>query len=160
MKIRAGVETDPKEPQTLVNKKNDSYHVQVGKTGYFCAMKYRFTAMLLVFCILSSSFSRVLVYAGFELNRKYIAEHLCINRDKPWMHCNGHCYLAKKLKQADEKQAANERETQKSLVQEVFFEKPAQVKFFTRVIGVMLIPTKRIQLPDGHGSIFQPPQLG
>ncbi len=32
------------------------------------------------------------------LNRSYIAKNLCVNRDKPLMHCNGKCYLSKKLK--------------------------------------------------------------
>lgn len=32
------------------------------------------------------------------LNRDYIARVLCVNRDKPQMHCNGKCHLAKQLK--------------------------------------------------------------
>ncbi|HEX3385882.1 MAG TPA: hypothetical protein VHS53_11865 [Mucilaginibacter sp.] len=123
-------------------------------------MKYRVTAMLLIFCIMGSSFSRFVVYAGFELNRNYIAAKLCENRNKPWLHCNGRCYLVKKLKQAEEKQAANERETQKSLVQENYCQTPGQVKFFTCVIAIMRVPNNRIHLPDGHGSILRPPQLG
>ncbi|HVV54724.1 MAG TPA: hypothetical protein VHC47_05350 [Mucilaginibacter sp.] len=123
-------------------------------------MKYRITALLLIVCFMSSSFSRFFVYAGFEMNRKYIAEYLCINRNKPWMHCNGKCYLMKKLKQAEQKQAANERENQKNLMQESFFEPVKQVKFFTHVIAVLVVPNNRIQLPDGHTTIFRPPQLG
>jgi hypothetical protein len=42
--------------------------------------------------------------AYFKLNREYIAKVLCENRDKPQMHCNGKCYLAKRLKQQQEKQ--------------------------------------------------------
>jgi hypothetical protein len=76
------------------------------------------------------------------------------------MHCNGRCYLMKKIKAAEEKQAANERETQKNLLQETYFEKPGQVKFYTSVIAVLQIPNNRFHLPDGHGAIFRPPQLG
>lgn len=46
--------------------------------------------------------------AYFKLNRDYIAKVLCENRKKPEMHCNGKCYLAKKLKQQQDKQ---DRET-------------------------------------------------
>jgi hypothetical protein len=42
--------------------------------------------------------------AYFKLNRDYIAKVLCENRERPQMHCNGKCYLAKKLKQQQEKQ--------------------------------------------------------
>jgi hypothetical protein len=39
----------------------------------------------------------------FQLNRSYIAKVLCQNRDRPKLKCNGKCYLAKKLKQQQEK---------------------------------------------------------
>src|SRR3569833_623620 len=120
----------------------------------------KLTAILIVVCIICSSFSRFFIYAGFELYKNYFATKLCENRNKPWLHCNGHCYLMKKLKQAENKQAANERETQKNLVQETYCHSPGQVKFFTRVFAVMHIPNNRIHLPGGHLSIFQPPQLG
>ena len=42
--------------------------------------------------------------AYFHLNRDYIARVLCENRDKPLLHCDGKCYLAKKLKQQQDKQ--------------------------------------------------------
>ena len=50
-------------------------------------------------------------YIEYELNKKYIAEVLCENKDKPEMHCNGHCHLKKQLKKAnametDQKQEA------------------------------------------------------
>jgi hypothetical protein len=76
------------------------------------------------------------------------------------MHCNGKCYLMKKLKQAEDKQNANERETQKNLLQEAFCQTTVLVKFFTHVTGVMCIPNHHFELPQGHGAIFRPPQLG
>src|SRR5690606_18525904 len=42
-------------------------------------------------------FSTLTLIAGFELNRSYIAQNLCVNRDKPSMHCNGKCFLEKEL---------------------------------------------------------------
>ncbi|HET8837465.1 MAG TPA: hypothetical protein VFM82_00550 [Flavobacteriaceae bacterium] len=33
----------------------------------------------------------------YYLNQDYIAEFLCINKDKPEMHCDGKCYLMKQL---------------------------------------------------------------
>ena len=35
--------------------------------------------------------------ATFFANEDYIAANLCVNRDHPEMHCNGHCQLDKKL---------------------------------------------------------------
>jgi hypothetical protein len=123
-------------------------------------MKYKITAVLLIIVIVSSSFSRFFIFAGFELNKSYIATKLCENRNRPWMHCNGKCYLMKKIKQAEEKQNNAERESQKNLVQESYCEAIPEVKFYTQLLQVIAIPNHRIKLPQGHNAIFQPPQLG
>ena len=38
----------------------------------------------------------------YHLNKTYIAKQLCINKNNPSLHCNGHCYLSKQLKKAEE----------------------------------------------------------
>ncbi len=46
----------------------------------------------------------------YHLNKAYITQKLCENRNNPKLHCNGHCYLTKQLKKAEEserKQAQN-----------------------------------------------------
>ena len=39
----------------------------------------------------------------YQLNRDYIANVLCVNKDKPITVCEGSCYLAKRLKQEQQK---------------------------------------------------------
>ncbi|HZX59358.1 MAG TPA: hypothetical protein VFE54_11555, partial [Mucilaginibacter sp.] len=80
-------------------------------------MPKQITAWLLIFSVLTVNYSRLFVYAGFKLNRSYIAANLCENRNKPLMHCNGKCYLMKKLKQAEEKEKSTERENLKNSFQ-------------------------------------------
>ena len=46
-----------------------------------------------------------LLYLDFEIRRDYIIANLCVNRNKPMMHCNGKCYLAKRIADAKEKDA-------------------------------------------------------
>ncbi|MCV9385779.1 hypothetical protein [Reichenbachiella ulvae] len=53
---------------------------------------------------LASTLAVPLIYMDFGMRRDYIAEVLCINRDKPMLNCDGKCYLAKKLKAAQEQQ--------------------------------------------------------
>jgi len=65
-------------------------------------MLNRVIVFILLACVISAYFSRDFAVASFELNQKYIAEKLCENKDKPWMHCNGRCYLMNKVKQAEE----------------------------------------------------------
>ena len=49
---------------------------------------------------------QTLVSVGFviyyQVNKAYITQQLCENRSNPQLHCNGHCYLSKQLKKAEE----------------------------------------------------------
>ena len=47
-------------------------------------------------------FRPVMPFIEYEINKKYIAEVLCENKDKPMMHCNGKCHLKKQLKKAND----------------------------------------------------------
>ena len=58
------------------------------------------------------TFSQWGTIAYYQINKEYITRILCKNRDKPQLHCNGKCYLAKKLKERQEKQ---DQQTSKSI---------------------------------------------
>ncbi|UTA66347.1 hypothetical protein [Emticicia sp. 21SJ11W-3] len=51
-------------------------------------------------------FMRVMVapviFLQYEFNKEYIIKNYCINKNRPEMHCDGKCYLAKKLKAAEQ----------------------------------------------------------
>lgn len=47
-------------------------------------------------------FYKLGVITYFDLNREYIAEVLCINKEKPVTICHGQCFLDKNLGLADE----------------------------------------------------------
>jgi len=121
-------------------------------------MLKRIIAISLLIALIASNFSRFFVYAGFEFNQKYIAEKLCVNKDRPWMHCNGKCFLMKKLKQVEEKEKKQERENQRSHYVECL---PSAATSFT-----FKRPTVKVIYPEGtvlntvhrSFSIFQPPK--
>jgi hypothetical protein len=123
-------------------------------------MLKRVTVLFLIVSVIAVNFSRFFIYAGFELNRNYIANKLCENRDKPWLHCNGHCYFMKKIKQAEEKQNSEERQSQKNLFQEAMFTAKSEIRFYSSVLQVMQVPIHHIRLPMVNLPIFQPPKLG
>ncbi|MBS7564848.1 hypothetical protein KHS38_10570 [Mucilaginibacter sp. Bleaf8] len=109
--------------------------------------------------LIGSSLSRFVVYAGFEVNQKYIAENLCVNKARPWMHCDGKCYFMKKIKQAAEKEKKQEREDQKNSFQ-VAVCTPLQLPKLKPQIGKQLfVPEASFSLPQGFTSIFQPPKV-
>lgn len=44
----------------------------------------------------------MIIIVDFNINQDYIAEVLCINKDKPEMKCNGKCHLKKELKKTED----------------------------------------------------------
>ena len=121
-------------------------------------MILRFTIFFLIFCLLSVGLSSLFVWAGFEMNKNYIATELCINKSRPELHCNGKCYLLKKLKQAQEKEQKQEKENSKMQVQFPF---SILIFNFKRFIGDQdchYIPLSTELPADRLSHIFQPPK--
>lgn len=58
-------------------------------------------AIILIASVLLQSMNKLVVEVSYELNKDYIAKNLCVNRDKPMMHCNGKCHLAKQLQKTE-----------------------------------------------------------
>jgi hypothetical protein len=50
----------------------------------------------------AQSFYKLGVMTYFQINRDFIAEVLCINKEKPATSCNGQCFLKQKLQLADD----------------------------------------------------------
>lgn len=93
---------------------------------------------LLFVATLLPSVSQWGVIAYYHANKDYIARVLCQNRSKPELHCDGKCYLAKKLKATQERQDKETTERVQHLpVMQWFCE--AQLSFLFR-------PTARLQL--------------
>ena len=59
--------------------------------------------LLLLFSFLVHTFSDVIIVVHYELNKQYITEHFCVNRDKPELHCNGKCHLKKQLQNEEKR---------------------------------------------------------
>ena len=123
-------------------------------------MLRRAVSLFLLLAVVSANFGRLFVYAGFGMNQKYIASNLCENRDKPWMHCNGHCYLMKKMKQAEEKEKSDERQTQKNLFQESYLVVYSDIKFHAQLLQIIVTPYRANFQTPNPGAIFRPPQAG
>lgn len=65
--------------------------------------------LLLIF--LTGIFRSYLPYVDYFLNKEYIIEFLCIDKEKPESKCNGNCHLNEQLKVASE--ANNDDDNQK-----------------------------------------------
>jgi len=121
-------------------------------------MVHRLLAILLICSLFAENISRLLVTAAFELNQQYIAEYFCVNKDKPMLHCDGKCYLARKLKEAEEKEKKSEKESLKVSYQPAFITEKTR---WTAPVS----PIEKHQpvefpflLPSRPAKIFHPPR--
>jgi hypothetical protein len=78
---------------------------------YLCPGLKKALAILLTFSIIAQGMVNLALCTYYQVNKKEITAKLCVNKDKPQMHCNGQCYLGKQLKKAEE----NEKRQNQSL---------------------------------------------
>ncbi len=99
-------------------------------------------------------------YVEYILNQDYIAEFLCINKDKPELQCHGKCHLAKEI----EKQQENESKPLRVSLENypigfvnIFKIHPFKT-FFTSKKSIHAF-YKTLYHYDYNYSAFQPPDL-
>lgn len=131
-------------------------------TTIFAPMLKRFTAILLLITLISSNFTQLFVYAGFKVNQKFIADKLCINRSRPWMHCNGKCYFMKKIQQASENEKKQEAKDNLNRLEISFFQEPFRLSFIeptTLETAKSSFPAYTYQYSSRYiETIFRPPK--
>ena len=60
--------------------------------------------VVVVLGLVLSTQGLLLVQGAYVLRQDFIAEHLCVNRDKPEEDCHGKCHLRKQLEQQQQRQ--------------------------------------------------------
>lgn len=126
-------------------------------------MRKKCIIWLFLLAVFTANFSGLFVYIGFELNKEYITSNLCVNRNKPWMNCNGKCYLMKKVKEAEKEE--NNRDARDSLRQ-------LSISFYQHIYAPFLnreesMQDRKIAYPGYSyhyssqyvNSIFRPPKF-
>ncbi len=63
------------------------------------------TVPILIVLLLTQTFSKWVLIMQYEINKKYITERLCENRNRPLLHCNGNCQLMQKMRAEEKEQA-------------------------------------------------------
>ena len=62
--------------------------------------------MFILLAFLAQTFNKSFIVIDYYLNPSVFAQQ-CENKDKPQMHCNGHCQMMKKIKNEDKKDHQN-----------------------------------------------------
>jgi hypothetical protein len=77
-------------------------------------LSQKYVSLIIVTVMIVTVMANPMTYLKFKLNQEYIAKVLCVNKSKPQLKCNGHCYLAKQLKKAQQ-----EEESAKKMLEEM-----------------------------------------
>lgn len=123
-------------------------------------------AILLLACVSYQLVAKMGIMVWYEVNKDYIAEELCENKDKPKLQCNGNCYLNKQIAkvddQAPEKDGAQlPKKIEKSEITVMFSTAELQLNFTEHTANIRsyydnYIPPRGIQ---PLSSVFHPPQM-
>lgn len=73
----------------------------------FAAVKKLISGILLLLMGFQTMYPAVFT-AWFYANQQAIAARHCVNKKRPQLHCDGKCYLSKKIQAAEEQQAGTE----------------------------------------------------
>lgn len=74
-----------------------------------------FSSFLLIALFISKLVYGLIWQVHYELNKAEITARYCENKNRPELHCNGQCYLAKQLQKADSELQSKEQEQQNHL---------------------------------------------
>lgn len=120
-------------------------------------MTARLFITLLLFAMLSQTFSKALLVSSYYANTSAYAKN-CVNKARPAIHCNGRCQLMKKMKQEDN------GDKQSPVPKNGFDEVLSSKTFFTSVVRLPEFRIKHYPFYQLHYTekrsreYFQPPQ--
>ncbi|MET4082592.1 hypothetical protein ABIB40_002552 [Pedobacter sp. UYP30] len=118
---------------------------------------------LLVFFLIISMVGnccmQLIMYSGYQLNKAYITSVFCVNKVHPELHCNGKCFLSKKLKELNQKTKTNQENLKKSVEGFVTFKIISVEQAFSTLLakpstGYLKKPTIGLS-----AIIFHPPKV-
>jgi hypothetical protein len=118
--------------------------------------------ILFIFIMFFQNTGTVLVMADYYINIKNITLELCINKARPELHCNGKCYLKKKL-ESEQKQQQEQAPGSRKYVTEVqlYYQQNLPGPGLTQqTIESAKYPSyNQLQTASYHAAIFHPPSV-
>ena len=116
--------------------------------------------LLLAFIVISQTLVNVGIGIYYQLNKTYIIKKYCVNKNNPKLHCNGHCYLSKQLKKAEDKENKS-AQLIKEQTEMISNENPIiSLMYFPDFNITKLYPSDSyLYLSDYNPSVIKPPSV-
>ena len=115
--------------------------------------------MVLVAVMCITMLANPMIYLKFKLNQDYIAKVLCVNKARPQLKCNGHCYLAKQLKKAQQEESSAKKMLEQMNGFQLFCVNNILELPFIQVNDIEVVHTSKVQfsVQEHFLEINQPP---
>ena len=115
-------------------------------------------SIILAVLIIAQMMVNVGIGVYYHLNKEYIVNQLCVNKNNPILHCDGHCYLSKQLKKAEQ---GEKQSTQTFKEKDEMFSNEhngASVSYFPSYSIIGFVQYSSFQLcADNYNSLIKPP---
>ncbi|MDO9185945.1 MAG: hypothetical protein Q7W13_08030 [Bacteroidia bacterium] len=122
-------------------------------------MKHIFIILALT-GVLLQNFSKIIIYANFELNREFIAKTFCEKKEIRSNKCNGSCHLKKQLAKEEKKEQSPTNPTKQKVEVQFFSETTSSTLFVTPSFTTIFKPSYSFSLSEKHlHTVFQPPKV-
>ncbi|MEO8710715.1 MAG: hypothetical protein ABI405_01265 [Parafilimonas sp.] len=122
-------------------------------------MKYVSVTILFI-CLVAASFSNLCIIFSFNINQKFIAKELCVNKNDPAMQCNGHCYLSKQLANEEKPSSPfNTKSSERFEIQLFCVQLPPSSIYKTSTLQVYYTQKQNFTVQPFTGNNFHPPQV-
>jgi glutathione synthase/RimK-type ligase-like ATP-grasp enzyme len=121
-------------------------------------MLMKITSSILICCLIFQTFSNLSILTWYQVQKDYIEEVFCVNKDKPIMECHGKCYLSQKLKKNEDQKKDSpvtlEIQSIIFMVQDLHFGLPSIESISSKQYDSYLLGKIRNYIT----SIFHPPR--
>ena len=128
-------------------------------------MKAKLVGILFISMYLTAMFRPISYFVEYFANYDYIKEELCKNKEKPYLECNGTCYVESLLKSSNLLEDGNSQKTvipDASLFFPIFVLNEIDFSFSEAIfIEKSIIPnfSKQFIIDDFINDVFRPPKL-
>ena len=117
------------------------------------------TTLVILPLFLVGTFHYSFVTFNFQLNREYITEVFCVNKDKPQLECGGQCHFMQQmgdLKKAEEERSGDKKSTQDERPSTLFF---SEISLLSQSIPCKILsyPVVANKISDGFTQLTKAP---
>ena len=120
----------------------------------------KYGSLVLITVMIFTMIANPISYLKFKLNQEYIAKVMCVNKARPELKCNGHCYYMKKFAKAQKEEASAKKMLENVAGFVLYFSENNTFTFINHSNEIQHISVlKQLSLQNYFSNTIQPPRI-